>query len=135
MADRRSRQRNRPTPSADRRGRGLLTIKVSLPRFVIAKPLVNGLTAFYFNIPTRRRKNGCPVPNERWGENYIIACGEDGTGGRAAVLNQMFDEWERVQKGLPISSELAPRIGTVDWLFREYKQSKAYLERYRCGLV
>jgi hypothetical protein len=102
---------------------------------VIAKPLVNGLTAFYFNIPTRRRKNGCPVPNERWGENYIIAGGEDGTGGRAAVLNQMFDEWERVQKGLPISSELAPRIGTVDWLFREYKQSKAYLERYRCGLV
>ena len=62
---------------------------------MIAKPLVNGLTAFYFNIPTRRRKNGCPVPNEALGQSYIIACGEDGTGGRAAVLNQMFDEWER----------------------------------------
>jgi hypothetical protein len=96
---------------------------------VIAKPLVNGLTAFYFNIPTRRRKNGCPVPNEALGQSYIIACGEDGTGGRAAVLNQMFDEWERVQKGLPVSSELAPHIGTVDWLFREYKQNKAYLEK------
>jgi hypothetical protein len=102
---------------------------------VIAKPLVNGLTAFYFNIPTHRRKSGCPVPNEALGQNYIIACGEDGTGGRAAVLNQMFDEWERDQKGLPVSSELAPRIGTVDWLFRESKQSKAYLERYPCDRV
>jgi hypothetical protein len=54
---------------------------------VIAKPLVNGLNAFYFNIPTRRRKNGCPVPNEALGQNYIIACGEDGTGGRASGSN------------------------------------------------
>ena len=64
---------------------------------MIAKPLVNGLNAFYFNIPTRRRKNGCAVPNEALGQNYIILRGEDGTGGGSAALNQMFDEWERAQ--------------------------------------
>ena len=31
--------------------------------------------------------------------------------------------------GLPVTGIQEPRIGTVDWLFREYKQSKAYLEK------
>ena len=45
------------------------------------------------------------------------------------ALNYLFDEWDDQRKGLPISGPAAPRYGTIDWLFREYKQSKAYLEK------
>jgi hypothetical protein len=41
----------------------------------------------------------------------------------------LFDEWNLTRRGLPISSEIAPGVGSVDWLFREYKQSKAYSEK------
>jgi hypothetical protein len=51
--------------------------------------------------------------------------------GRAETLNGLFDEWNDARKGLPISSEAAPRIGTIDWLFREYRQSRAYLEKVK----
>lgn len=104
-------------------------MKVVLPRYVIARSAVRSPLAFYFNVPMRLRRRGCPVPNEALGTSYIVACGEDGNGGRAAVLNGLIDEWDERQKGLPVSSVFAPRIGTVDWLFREYKQSKAYLEK------
>ena len=75
------------------------------------------------------RGRGCPVRNEALGTSYIVACGEDGNGGRAAVLNVQVDEWYRQCKGLPISSIGSPTIGTVDWLFREYKRTNAYLEK------
>ena len=52
---------------------------------------------------------------------------EDGNGGRAAILNQLFDEWRASRKGEPLLGLV--KFGTVDWLFREYKQSKAYLEK------
>ena len=32
-------------------------------------------------------------------------------------------------EGLPVSSDNAPKYGTVDWLFREYRISKAYTEK------
>lgn len=33
------------------------------------------------------------------------------------------------RRGMPVSSEAAPAIGSIDWLFREYRQSKAYTEK------
>jgi hypothetical protein len=45
----------------------------------------------------------------------------------AATLNALFDEWRRSRSGDPIEGLV--RFGTVDWLFREYKQTKAYLEK------
>lgn len=48
---------------------------------------------------------------------------------RAETLNGIFDEWDQKRKGQPISSELMPKYGTVHWLFREYKISKAYVEK------
>ncbi len=87
-----------------------------------------GRTAFYYNVPTRYRKMGCVVPNEPLGTDYAKACGE---GGRAETLNGLFDEWMDARKGLPVSSEAAPRIGTIDWLFREYRQSRAYLDKVK----
>jgi hypothetical protein len=68
----------------------------------------------------------CPVPNEALGTDYAKACGE---GGRAETINGLFDEWDDARRGLPVSGIEAPRIGTVDWLFREYRQSKAYTEK------
>jgi hypothetical protein len=102
-------------------------MKLQLPRFVICKRLASGKSAFYFNVPLLYRERGCPVPNEPLGTDYIAACGADGVGGRAATLNAHFDEWRKRRAGEP----LAPisKFGTVDWLFREFKASKAYQER------
>jgi hypothetical protein len=112
--------------SSHRYRRGFVTLQ--LPRHVILKRLASGAIAFYYNVPTRYRKMGCHVPNEPLGFDYGKACGE---GGRAETLNGLFDEWMDARKGLPISSDTAPRIGTIDWLFVEYKQSRAYLEKVK----
>jgi hypothetical protein len=50
-------------------------------------------------------------------------------GGRAAILNSLFDEWRAVHDGEPIVGQVA--IGSVSWLFREYKRSTDYDERVR----
>ena len=94
-----------------------------LPRFVIPKVLANGATAFYFNVPTLYRRLGCPISNEPLGTDYFAACGEDGKGGRAASLNALFDEWTTRRKGGQVVAGRIAAYGTVDWLFREYKQS------------
>lgn len=100
-----------------------------LPRFVIPKSLASGATAFYFNVPTLYRTLGCTISNEPLGTDYATACGENGDGGRAAALNALFDEWNTRRKGGQITSGRMAAYGTVDWLFCEYKQSKAYLEK------
>jgi hypothetical protein len=100
-----------------------------LPRFVIFKTLASGATAFYFNVPTLYRKLGCTAPNEPLGVDYASACGDDGTGGRAAALNALFNEWNAKRKGGQVGARGVAAYGSVDWLFREYKQSKAYLEK------
>jgi integrase len=98
-----------------------------LPRFVRTKILASGGTAFYWDLTGYYRRLGCSIPGEPLGTDYIIACGEDGNGGRAAALNGLFDEWKRAGAGEP--AEGSAKFGTVDWLFREYKQTKAYLEK------
>ena len=102
---------------------------MALPRYVIAKKLKSGRVAFYFNIPTMYRRLGCTVPNEPLGTDYAAACGVDGNGGRAAALNALFDEWESARRGCPIFAPSAPVFGSVDWLFQEYRRSKAYQEK------
>jgi hypothetical protein len=96
---------------------------LELPRHVITKELASGKTGFYYNVPSKYRALNCPVQNEPLGTDY----GEMKR--RADTLNGMFDEWDEKRKGLPISSELMPKYSTVDWLFREYKISNAYLEK------
>lgn len=97
------------------------------PRFVVAKQLPSGATAFYFNVPKYHLNKGCPNLNQALGTDYVVACGADGKGGRAAALNARFEEWQMVEAGIPLES--LDRTGTVDWLFRTYKTSKAYLEK------
>ena len=116
-----------PELALARSRRGFVTMTLPLPRYVIAKPLASGATGFYLTVPTRYRKLGCTIPNEPLGSDYAIACGVDGKGGRAAALNGLFDEWWKIKNGEPVESTV--RYGTIDWLFREYKNSKRYRER------
>ncbi|MDO8877206.1 MAG: hypothetical protein Q8M24_18550 [Pseudolabrys sp.] len=96
---------------------------MELPRHVRPKRLASGATAFYYDVPQRYRAIKCPVPNEPLGTDYAAACE------KAKTLNGLFDEWDQQRKGLPISTPMAPKIGTVDWLFREYKVSLAYTKK------
>jgi hypothetical protein len=98
-------------------------VTVKLPRHVIYKNLVSGLVAYYYNVPSRYRVMKCPVSNEPLGTDYAVASK------RAETLNGHFDEWDASRKGLRVTGVSAPLIGTVDWLFREYKQSKAFTEK------
>jgi hypothetical protein len=50
-------------------------------------------------------------------------------GGRAAALNDLFDEWNTKRKGGQVQSGKLVRYGTVDWLFREYLKSENCRER------
>jgi hypothetical protein len=98
---------------------------VRLPRHVISKLLASGQTGFYYNVPSKYRKMSCPVPNQPLGTDLARAST------RAETLNGLFDEWVRFSRGLPVTSPSAPRVGTIEWLFREYKQSKAYTEKVK----
>ena len=86
-----------------------------LPRYVIAKPLASGLTGFYFTIPTKYRKLCCTISNQSLGTDYETACGENGAGGRAEALNQLFDEWNKKKLGQefppPAYTDTAPLTG------------------------
>jgi hypothetical protein len=101
--------------------RGFVIVK--LPRHVIHKRLKSGYIGYYYNLPSRYRSLQCPIISEPLGTDYGMACK------RAATINELFDEWERSRRGFPISGISAPRTGTVDWVFREYKQSKAFTEK------
>lgn len=96
---------------------------MELPRHVRPKRLASGVTAFYYDIPQRYRAMKCPVPNEPLGTDYAAACE------KAKTFNGLFDEWDQQRRGLPISTPMSPKIGTIDWLFREYKQSLAYTKK------
>jgi hypothetical protein len=96
---------------------------VDLPRYVIPKRLKGGEQAFYFNVPTRYRKAGCEVANEPLGSDF------GKMKERAATLNGLLDEWSDTRKGIEVVGERAPKVDSIDWLFREYKRSNAYLEK------
>jgi integrase len=99
-------------------------VTVELPRHVIPKGLAGGRTGYYYNVPTKYRKLKCPIGNEPLGTDYAKMVD------RAKVLNEQFNEWNQARKGLPLSDPPnMPKYGTVDWLFREYKQTNAYLEQ------
>ena len=102
--------------------RGFVTVE--LPRYVIPKRLASGVVGYYYNVPTKYRKLHCPILNEPLGSDFGVMRA------RADTLNGLFNEWDRARKGAPVTAgALMPKYGTVDWLFREYKQSNAYREK------
>src|SRR5262249_37465784 len=131
MAPRRSRSSDltvRPAAGAGRR-RGSVSVTRPLPRFVRIKTLASGTVAFYWDLTGHYRRLGCSIPGEPLGTDYVTACGEDGNGGRAAVLKSLFDEWRRSRSDALVGGLLG--VGEVNWLFREYKQTKAISRKSR----
>ncbi|MEY9529905.1 hypothetical protein ABIF70_011046 [Bradyrhizobium japonicum] len=96
-----------------------------LPRHVRPKRLkTSGKLAYYYDVPSKYRKMDCAVENEPLGTDFARMLE------RAKTLNDQFDEWDRARKGLPAAGgKIMPKFGTVDWLFREYKISDAYLRK------
>src|SRR5690349_14921976 len=121
MVDRQSGRSDRAKCSTKRSRQGFVTVQ--LPRHVISKQLASGATAYYYNVPTKYRKLKCHSQNEPLGTDFGLMTK------RAALLNGQFDEWDRQRKGLPISAPNTPKYGTVDWLFLEYKVTRAYLDK------
>lgn len=102
-----------------------------LPRFVTTKQ-VAGRPRYYWTLPTHYRKLGCTLHKEHdtaLGDDYASACGADGQGGTAAILNALFDEWDCIRLGEPAAAPIDGKIGTVDWLFRTYRRSNDWEER------
>ena len=62
-------------------------------------------------------------------DERLVTAGVSESGVLTAALNALFDEWDANRKGEPIESGRLVRYGNVDWLFREYKSSKAYLKK------
>ncbi|WP_407146308.1 hypothetical protein [Bradyrhizobium sp. ORS 86] len=108
-----------------------MTLTRPLPRFVRTKESA-GVTRYYWAIPTYYKKLGCTLHKEHdcaLGADYEAACGPDGAGGKAAILNGLFDDWDRMRLGEPPKPKTEVRVGTVDWLFKTYKASNDWKER------
>jgi hypothetical protein len=84
----------------------------SLPRFVRAKTLLSGVTAFFWECPNYYRKQGCPISSEPLGTDYVAACGENADSSRAATLNGLFYEWKAKKNGEAIAG--LPSTFTLD---------------------
>lgn len=99
-----------------------------LPRFVIAKPLKSGVTAFYWTLPAYYRKLGCTLHRD---QQCALGADYEAASAKAATLNALFDEWDQKRLGepTPAAAEQLARFGTVDWLFRTYRASNDWKAR------
>jgi hypothetical protein len=90
-----------------------------LPDYTLRKPLAGGW-GYYFNVPSWARKAGCPIGNEALGRDYEAAV-------RRAenVLLPAFRSWRT--GGLSDDKVALPaKIGTLDWVFAEYRSDRKY---------
>jgi hypothetical protein len=86
-----------------------------LPRYTLHKPLKDGW-GYFFNIPTWARKKGCTVRNEPLGTDYDMAVRR-----AEQVLLPAFDSWRT--DGADANGPLGIVIGTLDWMFHEYRST------------
>jgi hypothetical protein len=86
-----------------------------LPRYTLHKPLKGGW-GYFFNVPTWARKKGCPVENEPLGTDY-----ESAVQRAEKVLLPAFDSWRT--DGADVSPTVGVAIGTLDWMFHEYRRT------------
>jgi hypothetical protein len=91
-----------------------------LPRYVERKPLKGGGWGYFFHVPSRARKGGCPLENEPLGTDYETAVARAET-----VLLPAFDAWRT--GGASEAPMLAvAAVGTLDWMFAEYRTDRRY---------
>lgn len=89
------------------------------PRYMIAKPLKGGGTAYYWNAPNIYIKAGFTICREALGTSYGTAIE------RAIELNKHLDAW-REGRGAAKELDLQPGFGTLEWLVERYKRSLAW---------
>jgi hypothetical protein len=90
-----------------------------LPRYVERKPLKSGGWAFFFHTPSWARKADCPVRSGPLGTDYDAAVLRAET-----ILLPAFDDW-RIGGDVPSPPAIAV-LGTVDWMFGEYRADRRY---------
>ena len=91
-----------------------------LPRHVLRKPLKSGKHGYFFNIPTKARKAGCPMHNEPLGTDYAAAVKRAET-----ILLPAFDAWLKGDTSTASPPAVAA-AGTLDWLFGEYRSDHRF---------
>ena len=89
------------------------------PRYMVARRLKSGATAFYWDIPSWAKRNGCTLEISALGTDYADAkkrCDE--------LLNPQLDAW-RKREEIALPSDLTVP-GTFDWMVALYKSSPLY---------
>jgi hypothetical protein len=89
------------------------------PRYMVARRLRSGATAYYWVIPTWAKKTGCILGVEALGTDYA-----DATKRCDELLNPQFDAW-RKGAAIALSTDQA-FTGSFDWMVAVYKSSPLY---------
>ena len=84
------------------------------PKYLRAKRLKSGASAYYWAPPTWAVERGCTVQAEPLGSAYTDAVE------RSELLNRQFDAWRTGRKDSGFQGF------TLDWLFGEYRGSRKY---------
>jgi hypothetical protein len=90
------------------------------PRYVERKPLNRGGWGYFFHVPTWARKAGCPMHSEPLGADYDAAVER-----AEKILLPAFDDWRTGGAGVQ-ASPARPAVGTLDWMFGEYRADRRY---------
>lgn len=103
-------------------------MRITLPRFVIAKP-IKGHLAYYWNPPTYWRKQaeagGRPWPFASQPLGFDFS--QRDLDAAAVPHNGLFDEW---RQGVRADGERRYALpGTVEWLFETYLESETFKRR------
>jgi hypothetical protein len=94
--------------------------RLPLPRHVERRALKSSMHGYYFTIPTKAKKAGCPMRNEPLGTDYGDAVRRAET-----ILLPAFDAWLKGDDtGAPTQAVAA--AGTLDWLFGEYRADRRF---------
>jgi hypothetical protein len=93
-----------------------------LPRYVERKPLKAGGGAYFFHVPSKFKKRGCPLRDEPLGLDYDTAVSRAET-----ILLPMFDAWRSGDdKPTATQKPVVAAPGTLDWVFAEYRADRRY---------
>lgn len=93
------------------------------PKYMIAKALKSGVTAYYWNFPTWATERGCKLHRAELGSDYGTAKK------RADTYNELFKAWRMAEKDPgPDDQDKAARVGTIDWVIAQFQASDEYLE-------
>ena len=87
-----------------------------LPRYTLHKRLKTGW-GYFFNLPIWARKQGCTVQNEPLGNDYDAAVLR-----AEKVLLPAFDSWRTGGEDANPDG-IGVAIGTLDWMFHEYRRT------------